>query len=368
MDAQMSGPGRVAIVGGGVVGCAVAFALARRGMAVTLIERDAVAAHASGFNAGNVNPLHFTPPALIPQALAAFAIHREVRAALAALDCAQFVALPVRRLHLGFTAADRPHLQETASLFAANPGFGATWLERDELLACEPRLAADVAFGVLSEGNLSVDSGDFTRSLAAGAVRLGARTVMATARGVVARGDLVTGVATDQGVIGCDAVVFATGPWVAEVNGWLGIEVAVEPVKGELLLMRLPDGAPRFDLTWGFASLYRRRNDEVWVGGTFERGLFDATPTAAAKASMLERAARILPAIRQAELLDHVASLRPMATPNAPVAMRAAGWANAYVANGGGSKGVLFAVFIAKCIGDLVLERPDVQTAAAAII
>jgi glycine oxidase len=358
----------VVVVGGGVVGCAVAFELARQGLAVTLLERDAVAAHASGFNAGNINPLHGTPSELIPLARKAFAIHQEVRTALAALGCAQCVAAPVRRLHLGASEADRPHLARTVSLFADTPGFAARWMDRDALAACDKRLAPEMTFGVLSEGNLSVDSGDFTRSLAAGAARLGARIVTAAACGVETRGGRVTGLATSQGVITCDDLVLATGPFVAEANSWLGIDVAVAPLKGELLLMRLPGGAPRFDFTWGTTSLYRRRGDEVWVGSTFERCGFDAAPTPAARASMLKRAALILPEIGQADLLDHVAALRPMATPNAPLAERAAGWQNAYVANGGGSKGVLLSVFIARSISDLVLERPAVETAAAAIM
>jgi glycine oxidase len=358
----------VVVVGGGVVGCAVAFELARRGIAVTLVERDAVAAHASGFNAGNVNPLHGTPPELIPRARKAFAIHQEVRTALAELGCARFVAAPVRRLHLATSEADRPHLAETVSLFAGTPGFAATWLDRDALAACEQRLAPEVIFGVLSEGNLSVDSGDFTRSLAAGAARLGARIVTATACGVVTQANRVTGLATSQGVIACDGLVLATGPFVAEANTWLGIDVPVAPVKGELLRMRLPEGAPRFDLTWGFTSLYRRRDDEVWVGSTFERSGLDAAPTPAARSAMLESAAMILPDIRRAELLDHVAALRPMATPDAPLAERVAGWQNVYVANGGGSKGVLLSVFIARAISSQLMERQAVETVAAAIM
>ena len=47
----------VVVVGGGVVGCAVAYALAREGIAVTLLERDALASQASGAAAGMLAPL-----------------------------------------------------------------------------------------------------------------------------------------------------------------------------------------------------------------------------------------------------------------------------------------------------------------------
>ena len=52
----MSAPD-VVVVGGGVVGCAVAYALAREGVAVTLLERDTLAGQASGAAAGMLAPL-----------------------------------------------------------------------------------------------------------------------------------------------------------------------------------------------------------------------------------------------------------------------------------------------------------------------
>ena len=62
-----------------------------------------------------------------------------------------------------------------------------------------------------------------------------------------------------------------------------------------------------------------------------------------------------MPAIRDAKLLDHIAGLRPMTASNMPIACRADGWQNVYIANGGGSKGVLLSVGIARKIRDLLL-------------
>ncbi len=346
----------VAVVGGGVVGCATAYQLARVGFRVTLIERDAIAAHASGCNAGNLNPLHGTPPALIPFALEAFRIHGEVRTELAQLGCANCAASPVERLHLGMDESDRQKLEETAELFRTTSGFSSSWRNGDELRCMEPRLAREICFGVLTKGNLSIDSYNFTRSLADGAAKLGAVIVHAAASGLATSGGRVIGIETSEGVIRCDEAVLATGPWVADLRHWLGIDLAVEPLQGEILRMRVPEGAPGFDLTWGPTSLYRRGHDEVWIGVTTENRGFDSSPTPEAKKSLLERAARIMPVISSAELLDHVAALRPMTASNAPVAVRAAGWQNVYIANGGGSKGVLLSVSIARSICDLLLD------------
>ena len=57
----------VVVVGGGIIGCAVAFALARSGLRITLVEPDPFGAHASGNNPGNLNPFLNTPPALVPR-------------------------------------------------------------------------------------------------------------------------------------------------------------------------------------------------------------------------------------------------------------------------------------------------------------
>ena len=345
------------VVGGGVVGCATAYQLARAGLRVTLLERDAIAAHASGHNAGNLNPLHGTPPALIPLALEAFRTHGEVTAELMQLGCANYALAPVKRIHLGYAEAERAQLEETAALFRGTQGFSSSWLERDDLRQIEPRLAPEACFGVLTEGNLSLDSGDFCRSLASGAAKLGARVLHRTALlGISASGDRVTGVQTKQGAMACDGVVLATGPWVADTEAWLGIRVPVEPLKGEILLLRLPDEMPEYDFTLGLTSLYRRRDNEVWVGVTMTNCGFECTPTTEAREYLLDRAERIMPGIRRAKLLGHISALRPMTVSNAPIARRAEAWQNVYIANGGGSKGVLLSVAIANEIRDLLVS------------
>jgi glycine oxidase len=347
---------RVAIIGAGVVGCATAYELARAGLAVTLIERDAIAAHASGCNAGNLNPLQGTPAALLPFALQAFRIHAEIRAELIALGCTGASAQPVTRIYLGYDETDRQPLRELAAAFQNTDGFSAGWLSRAELRRLEPRLAEDTDCGVLAAGNLTVDGREFTRALAAGAVRLGCSICHDAASGVVMRGERVTGVQTGQGLIACDDIVFATGPWTSAAHSWLDIDVPIEPVKGEILLMRLAEGPPLFDLTWGPTSIYRRRGGEVWVGTTMKKCGLDAAPTEEAKEFLLAGAARMMPAMGGAMLLEHVSALRPMSVSGAPIAARAPGWQNVYIANGGGAKGMLLSAGIGRTIRDLLLE------------
>jgi glycine oxidase len=344
----------VVVIGGGVVGCATAFELARSGFDVTLIEQDAIAAHASGQNAGNLNPLHGTAVASLEVALEAFRIHRAIWAELREMGCANYELLPVKRIFLGCDATDRTHLDATFTLFNATAGFSAQCLDGDLLRKLEPRLARKISFGILTEGSLSVESRDFTRSLASAAVRLGASILHQRAVGVAVSRDRVTGIQTGAGMIECDQVVFATGPWVADLRSWIGVDLAVEPVKGELLLLQMRGETIQHDLTLGQVCLYRRRGGQVWVGSTTRNCGLECVPTEDAKEFLMEGAAGIMPDIRSAKLLEHVAALRPTAA-SGPIAERASGWQNVCIANGGGSKGLLLSVGIARKIGEILV-------------
>ena len=211
----------------------------------------------------------------------------------------------------------------------------------------------------MTSGSLSVDGAHLTRSIAEGSVRLNAVILRGAVSGVATQGAKVIGVRIGGDVVPCDDVVFATGPWIAGMKSWLGIDVAVEPVKGELLILQLPDGAPSHDVTFGSAALYRRRGDQVWVGGSMDRRGLDDAPSAEVKERLLDGASRLMPAIRQAALLAHVAALRPMTASDTPIAQLAEGWENVYIANGGGTKGVLLSVGIASKLCELLLGPQD---------
>lgn len=347
---------RVIVVGGGVVGCAVAYCLAKSRFHVTLVERDAEGSHASAYNAGNLNPLFGTPTAFIPAALTAYHLHTKIRKELTDLGLPGCTALPVKRIHLGCDEADRVHLKEIIKLFNSIDGFSATWLENDDLRKIKPELAKDLSFAVLTSGGLSIDGHSFTCSLAEGARRFGATVIHEAATGVVTEGERVTAIRAGQEFISCDEVIFSTGPWVADVESWLGLRLDIKPVKGQILQLEAPKEMPQCDFAWRSTCLYRRNKNEVWLGTTIESCGLDEAPTREAREFLLKSAERIMLDIRSAKVLGHVAGLRPVSDTELPIAKRTDGWQNVYIANGAGSKGVLLSVGIAQEICDLLLR------------
>lgn len=347
---------KIAIVGGGIFGAAIAYVLTRDGFDVTLFEALSIGAHASSKNAGNLNPLHGTPSALLPFALESFRLHQAIAIGLAELKSAHYNLLPSHRVLLELDNSKRKLLKKSTDLFTNTEGFSAEELDVEALHQIEPRLSQNVRFGILTKGSLAVDSYLLTMSLAQGAERLGAKYVYDSVLGVTKKGDRITGVKTYQERFACDEIIFATGPWLGETQACLDIDIDIEPVKGELLLMQLSGKPLEYDFTWGSSCLYKRRKNQVWVGGTFERCSFDMSPSLKNRESMLNQAAQIIPEIREARLLEHVVGLRPMTSSGLPLVGRVHKWQNAYLANGGGSKGILLSVGIAQVIRDLLME------------
>ena len=347
---------QVVIVGGGVFGCCAAYELARSGARVTLIERDATGAHASGRNPGNLNPILGAAPALVPFALESFRLHRELATALAAGGAASYALEPVKRVLVAFDETDDGDLDAVERAFAGHPSFATARLGAGSLRTIEPRLAPVLRGGLLIEGNYSLDSRAFHLAIAAAARGAGVEPVRTSATGVAARGGLVTHVHTAAGRHACDALVLATGPWVAETREWIGVDLPVMPVKGEMLRLRLRERSISHDFTHGLISLYRRGDEEVWVGVTREEAGFDESPTAAGRRALIDGAARILPAVLDAEVIEHLAALRPMSRSALPIVGRAPGWNNVYIANGGGIKGMLLGTGVGAAIRDLIMN------------
>jgi glycine oxidase len=346
---------RVIVVGGGVFGCCAAYQLAKSGACVTLLERDRIGAHASGRNPGNLNPILAGKPELVPLALESFGLHLTLAEELAALGCPSYGLEPVKRVFVAFDADDRNELDDVGRRFSGYAGFTATRLNAAALHSIDPRLSEAAREGLLIEGNKSLDSRVFNPAIAAGAQKAGAKVVSAAVLGLSHRLGVVSTVHTGSGDFPCDALVLATGPWVAETKDWLGIDLPVEPVKGEMLRVRLEGRSITHDFTHGIISLYRRGDDEVWVGVTREQCGFDDSPTGHGRDALIDGAARIMPAIRGAAVIEHLAALRPMTTSGLPIVGRAAGWSNVFVANGGGIKGTLLCTGIGVAIRDLVL-------------
>ena len=347
----------VVIVGGGASGCAVSYYLAKAGVKSTTIERDALAANASGYSAGGLNPLEGAgiPGPLGPLAIESYRMHAEIRPELAELSGVDFGYKIISSVRVAFDDSELADLQTTHDIFeSADDDFSAEWLDASQLRELEPRISGDAIGALDTHGNAMLSSYRYTLALAKTAETMGARVVSGCVTGVRTSGGRVTAVLTDSGEISCDAVVFATGPWSGQVEEWLGVPVPIEPFKGEILRMKL--GGPPLDRDFHSVDvdLNHREDGQTWVGASDERKSFDRNPSAQARAISLSRAPSLMPDIRDAELVLHTACLRPRSPDWMPIVGNVPGWDNAYLSTGAGKKGILLSPGMGKAVADLM--------------
>ncbi len=129
--------------------------------------------------------------------------------------------------------------------------------------------------------------------------------------GFIQEGGRVVGVRTSQGEVRADRVVLCAGAWSGELLATLGLDLPVEPVKGQMILFKCAeDFLPSMVLAKGRYAI-PRRDGHILVGSTLEHEGFDKTPTEAALESLRASAIEMLPALAEAEVVGHWAGLRP---------------------------------------------------------
>lgn len=347
----------VVIVGGGAAGCAVAYYLGVAGIASTIVEREGIAAFASGYSAGGLNPLEGAgiPGRLGPLAITSHRMHQDIWDDLIERSGIDFQPQIISSVRVAFDGFDLDEMRATKQIFDhADSDFSAEWLDSQQLQELEPRIDESAIWALDTRGNAILSSQRYTLALAGAAETLGARIVNAEVTGIRTAGSRVTSVETTSGSIACESVVFAAGPWSGQVGDWLGVSVPVEPNKGEIVRVRLPSGPLSADFHSRYVDLNHRENGEVWMGATEESQGFDLEPSEQARNTLLKGALRLMPAMADAEVVLHTACLRPLSPDWTPIVGNAPGWDNAYLATGAGKKGILLSPGLGKSIADLI--------------
>ena len=351
----------VVIVGGGVIGCATALYLSRRGASATVVEMNGVASGASGKAAGILTPYSGScDPGLLALSPATLALHAELA-----------VSLPeITGIDHGYD--DRPHLRVAIDEEDVEPlrdwhssrraeGFDSRWLEPGDAKSLTDWLTGDIVAAIESNFEPTVDAHAFTTSVWAAAEKGGARLIQGRATGLLTEnGRRAAGVILDDGSsVHAGHVVIASGPWAGEAGDWLDIPVPVRPQKGQLLYMAPAQGgetpASFGAIAKGGVVLPKRLTGTI-VGSTREEAGFDVTPTADARDEILAVASRLTDRIDPSDIVDHTACLRPKPADGVPLVGAVPGRERVYLATGHWSEGIHFAPVTGKWIADMIVD------------
>ena len=403
---------RVVVLGAGVIGATTAWALARDGHDVTVLDREAEPASATSYaNAGLVAPGHafswaspaapgillrslFSPdqalrlkPAADPRLwlwLARFL--RQCTAARARANTVHKLALcrysvqvldeVVAETGVAFDGQRGGNLylyRSQRSLdtgaehmgFLAGLGLEIRVLDRDAVAQVEPALAPArerIAGAVHSPGDRSGDACLFTRNLAAWSqahqgveYRFGTEVL-----GLDASGDRVTRVVTDRGYLPADAVVLCLGCDSPLLGRRLGLRLPIYPVKGYSVTLPVGarDAAPRLGgVDEENLVAWSRLGERLRVTSTAEFSGYDRSFRREDFRAMLRVAEDLFPGASDHGAAEHWAGLRPM-TPGGTPLFGFARYANLLLNTGHGHIGWTMSCGSAQVTADLLAGRP----------
>ncbi len=309
----------VIIVGGGVIGCGIAFELAEMGARVRLFESRGVASGASHASAGVLAPYveGHSSPTLRQLGRRSLDMYETY---VARVSDASGVPVEFRQcgtLEVAVTAADVERLQQTRQVLAAEHVEG-TWLEADALQQSEPAVHGDALGAMQIPIHAAVDVQALAAALARAATARGAQVVAgARVTAITAHGDGVA-VRTETGEEHAPQVVLAAGAWSSALAVAGAAPLPVRPFRGQLLLLATPPGTLRH-VVWGSdVYLVPRADGTVLVGATSEDVGFDERSTAAGVAQLLAAAIALVPALADATFVEARQGLRPWSPDDLP--------------------------------------------------
>ena len=344
------------VIGGGIIGCAVAYFLRRAGAAVTLLERGEIAGEASGAAAGLlILPDRASAPGSFRDlCLASLDLYRELVARIESESGIDVRCLAAGILVTAETAERVPILRSFARR-QRDHGFAAEWLDPPELRLLAPALSRSVLGAVYAPDELNVDPGLMTNAIARAAEKAGVTLKTgADAGGFVRSGGRLRAVRTSAGTFEADAFVLAAGPWTGALTARLGVPLRTPPMRGQMIAYR---STALRQAVWGDEGyLVPKTGGFLYAGATVEDVGFRKQTTARGLAGLRGMASRLVPSLRRADVASTWAGLRPGSPDGLPIIGRLPGYENVYVASGHFRNGILLAPITGKLIAQLVLE------------
>jgi hydrogen cyanide synthase HcnC len=339
----------VIVVGGGVIGWAVAFELAKRSAHVTVLDKS-LPGRATSASAGGLWPVgeavglgcgviyHAATqvngqtsdsadafgPAPLPAAFRDFLVRSNARFPDLAGELREQSGIDIEfaagagLLFLLYEVRHRAFVEHLRQLLPADARLKI--LSPTETACIEPNLTRDLLGAALLEGEYQVNPMLLAEAFKRAAIRRGVVFRHDTRiTGLRRRGDRVGGVELGEEFLPAGTVVNAAGAWAGRLAATAGLELPVEPVRGQIVLTETLPPILNGCLSTPACYLAQKSHGEVLIGSTTEYAGFDVSVTPEAISSLCRGAVLAVPLLREVGVKRMWAGLRPGTPDELPI-------------------------------------------------
>jgi len=351
----------VVVVGGGVIGLAVAYYLAREKMAVTLVERGAVGREASWAAAGYLSFQGSSnrPGPRLELTRTSARMYEGWISELGELTPADTGFWRSGLLELYVDDAEVREARERATWQRA-AGYAVEWLDETSVRRRQPALMPElpVRGALLFPEVAQVRPPRLLKALAEAVRRLGVNIREYSAVvGLARSGDRVAGVSLASGEsIPAPIVVNAAGSWASQLASEMAA-MPIRPIKGTIVLLEVAVQPSREILVSAAGSLYPRADNKLLLGATMEDVGYDRRVKLEAVQTLVQQALSLVPGLRDATLVTAWTGLRPYSHDNVPYLGAVPDLEGAFVAAGHYRSGILLAPITGLLLKEAILGQ-----------
>lgn len=359
----------VLIIGGGVIGTAIAYYLSLRNVRVTLLEKGDLASGSSGSCDGLVFMQSKKPGIHLQLAL-------ESRERFGRLADDLPVDIEYRKSGGMVVIETDPEraAMETFVTRQRESGADVTLLDPDAARDREPHLSETIRGATWSPLDGQVNPLALTHGLALGAKRNGATILPhAPVNAFEVKGRRIVSVETDKGRFQADTIVNAAGVYAPAIGRMAGLEIPIKPRRGQILvtgpaaplisscMLSATYIAAKFDpaLAQGggeSVSMERTESGNLLLGSTREFVGYDRRTTLTGIRGIAERTARIVPELRDVRIIRTFAGLRPYTPDGLPILGRVDALDNLIMAAGHEGDGIALSPVTGDLIAQLIAD------------
>ena len=333
----------ILIVGGGIIGLAIAVDLQLRGAKVTLLVRDIaqaasraaagmLAPHAEGIPPGPFLDLCLQSRWLYPE------WSRKIED-LTGINSGYYpcgILAPIYEL-------DQPVTTEEVNKI---------WLDSNAVHLYQPGLGKDVIGGWWYPDDGQVDNRQLVTALQQAAENLGVEIRQGIeVHALQQKQGKVKSIYTSIGELEAKIYILATGSWASQL-----LPLPIHPVKGQMAAVKMPPNQTLTRVLFGPQTyLVPRRNGRLIIGATSEKVAWQTGNTPQGLQTLFERATRLYPPLADWEIEEMWWGFRPGTADELPILGRSS-CDNLILATGHYRNGILLAPVTASLIADLVIN------------
>lgn len=369
----------VAVIGGGIVGCAVAYYTAKLGYDVTIIEKNELAGGTSSHCDGNILAIDKDP---------GFDSQMSLKSQNLVSELTEELPMPFEYRRPGSILVceteDEMVAAEQWVRMQKEAGLPFRMLDRSDLRQESEYFASDLLGGVECASDSTVNPYMLTYAFYDGAKRYGAELFKHTSVTGMSYGCQQYRIETNRDIVTAKYVVNCAGVWAPEIGKMLGLDIPIFPKKGHILVAsRQMPISPRKVMEFGYliSKFGGKRQVDVetakygvalvfeptesqnfLLGSSREFAGFDTNVNWNVVKQIARRGMRFYPKLSDMTLIRMYAGLRPWTEDHLPIVSKVKEYPGYFIAAGHEGDGISLAAITGKVISEMIHGDPTTIT------